>query len=322
MLDLKAVNVPADYDPSQHELPAVTPLNDTASASDAELEEKIKEYHEKSPFLAVHHNWQKDQLRISKGRFEQVTESVVILQTLLNTAAAAAPDQDLFVEKELFNLTDEQARTRDLGAIVGSGASLLLSIWAVTRKVEAVGELAANSGRLARLAHSARSSPKIVRGVRALGAVGAAASLGIGIISFIDMTETQKRRRAYLESLTNDYKAWFETTTANHNIFKDAMDELEAEIAALQEELGFPPGPAGYDAMVAALAGNIQKLGSLTARLTSLMRLLCQQKDVTPAQQLSDAEVAGIMSLPLTTVQNRRAAINDDPSLCNGVLAA
>ncbi|MEZ5897694.1 MAG: hypothetical protein R3C40_11315 [Parvularculaceae bacterium] len=322
MLDLKPVSVPENYDPAVEPLPVVDPITDVANASDDTLEAKIAEYHQKSPFLAVHHNWGQDQLRISKGRFEKVTESVVVLQTLLDAAAAVAPNQELFVEQELFNLTDEQQQTRDAIAIGGSGASLLLSIWAVTRKIDAVAELAPNAGRLARIIHGAKSSTKLVRATRALGAIGAAASLGVGIVSFVDMAETQKRRRAYLESLVNDYRSWFDATTNNYHIYKSAVEELEGEITALQDELGFPPGPAGYDAMVAALAGNIQKLGALTARLSSLLRLLCQQKDVPAAQQLSDAEIAGILSLPETTVANQRGEIASNPNLCNSVLAA
>ena len=320
MLDLNPVIVPSDYDPSQHPLPVVNPI-EAEAASDNDLEQKIKEYHEKSPFLAAHANWQQDRLRVSKGRFERVTESVVMLQTLLEAAEAVAPNQELFVEQELFSVSADAATAISIGTISASGLSLVMSIWAMTRAVPEAGVLAQNASRFAKFKHTMKSA-NVVKATRILGGVGAVVSLGTGIASFVISGENDRRRRAYLVSLTNDYRARFDSTTANHNVFESARDELEAEIAALQAELGFPEGEAGYDAMVAALAGNIQKLGALTARLTSLLRLLCQQKDVAEGQRLTDAEIAGIISLTDATVAILRAAINDDPSLCNSVLAA
>jgi len=320
MLDLQPVTVPEDYDPSDHDLPTVASI-DASAASDDALEAKIAEYHEKSPFLAVHHDWQKDQLRITEGRFTKVSESVVMVQTLLEVADATAPNQELFVEKELFSTSDEFDNTVDVITISGSGVSLAMSIWAMTRPVAEAGELAATAGKWARFKHAMKGT-KVVRATRILGAVGAVVSLTTGIIGLINVRETQQRRRTYLESLTNDYKAWFEATTANHNTFESAKNELEGEITALQMELGYPAGPAGYDQMCADLAGNIELLGSLNARLASLTRLLCQQKDIPSMQQLSDAEVAAVLRLPETTVASRRAAINLNPGICTTTRAA
>lgn len=320
MLDLQPVNVPDDYDPSQHPLPEVASI-DASAASDDDLEAKIAEYHANSPFLAVHHDWQKDQLRITEGRFTKVSESVVMIQTLLEAADATAPNQELFVEKELFNTSDEFDNTVDVITISGSTVSLAMSIWAMTRPVAEAGELAENAGKWARFKHATKGT-KFVKATRILGAVGAVASLTTGIIGFINVRETQQRRRTYLESLTNDYKAWFGSTTANHNTFEGAKDELEAEIAALQLELGYPAGEAGYNQMCTDFAGNIELLGSLTARSASLTRLLCQQKDVPSMQQLSDAEVASILRLPVSTVASRRAAINLNPGICATTRAA
>jgi len=314
MLDLQPVTVPEDYDPSQHPLPTVASI-DASAANDDDLEAKIAEYHKKSPFLAVHHDWQKDQLRITEGRFTKVSESVVMVQTLLEAADATAPNQELFVEKELFNTSDEFDNTVDGITIGASTVSLAMSIWAMTRPIEDAGALAANAGKWAKFKHAMKAE-KVVKATRILGAVGAAVSLTTGIISLINIRETQKRRRTYLESLTNDYKAWFEATTGNHDTFAGAKDELESEIASLQLELGYPTGEAGYDQMCTDLAGNIELLGSLTARSASLTRLLCQQKDLSEADQISDAEVAGILRLPVSTVTSRRSFIDSNPGVC------
>jgi len=320
MLDLQPVTVPENYDPSKNPLPTVASI-DATTASDDELEAKIAEYHKESPFLAVHHDWQKDQLRITEGRFIKVSESVVMVQTLLEKADATAPNQELFVEKELFNTTEEFDSTVDWITIGASTGSLLISIWAMTRPVAEAGELAANAGRWAQFKH-AMKGPKVVKASRFLGFVGAAVSLTTGIISLVNVGETQQRRRTYLESLTNDYKAWFEATTSNHNTFEGAKDDLENEIADLQSELGYPAGADGYKRMCTDLAGNIELLGSLVARSASLTRLLCQQKDVPSMQQLSDAEVASILRLPESTVETRRENIALNPSVCTTTVAA
>ena len=321
MLDLKPVNVPEDYDPSQEDLPVVTPIDDVSAASDDSLENKIEEYHQKAPFLAEHANYQQDELRASEGRFLKVTESVVMIQTLLAIAESKAPDQELFVEQEIFNTNQTTDNVLAVSTIAGSGLSLAMSIWAVTRKIDKAEDVA-KTAYFSKLRNFMKR-PGIVKAGRVFGVIGAGVSIGAGIVAFVNMRENQIRRRAYLESLTNDYQTWFATTTTTHNAFKSASEELETEIAELQEELGYAAGPDGFDAMCNDFAGNIQQLGELIARRETLTRLLCQQVSVAEEHKLTDAEIAGIVNLVTkksedaeTLVRNRRLQIQANPNIC------
>lgn len=318
MLDLKPVHVPDDYDANQHDAPVVDPVADIPDADDQTLENKIKEYHDNAPFLAEHHNQMQDNLRISEGRFTKVSESIIMVQTLIEAAEAVAPNQELFVTAELFETTDAQEQALNWWTIGGSGVGLLTSIAALSRTVQIVEDLAPGAGTLARFMNKGKqiaSGSKFVKFTRGLGVIGAGVSLGVGIAALNNVRVTQERRRTYLESLTQDYQAWWDATRSNYDTFKGARDDLEAEIAALQAELGYEPGSAGYDQMCADLAGNIQKLGELTARLETLERLLCKSGDVLT----DDDDVAKIVRLPRSTVEAKRADFFPGSTACQAL---
>lgn len=291
-----------EFDGRKLDLPVVVALSDDEieTVSDDDLTKKIDEYAKKAPDLQAHHNFWICEMVESEGRYVQVFERVLLLEKLASTALGAAPGIELYEEIDLLGLDPSVVNAYAIGSTAVGGISMLFSFYQVHQANKAI-KIAGAVG------DDALKTLKATKRLRTFGAVTAVVSVVSGVAGLAISAENERRRRAYLETLARDYRSWFSTTTTSIEGLKSAIDEIEGEITALQEGLGF----ATFEEMVEALGGAVTQAGETDALIKSATRMLCAMPPVDVA------DVSLYTGLSENFVNRRKQQIASDPSLCN-----
>ncbi len=294
----------------EDDIPEVAPLGDRTAveaADEATLTAKFEEYVDAAPILVDHHDWERTRFDETYQHYVKIFTSLETLESIKQQTEAVAPSFDLLEEFEVIDLPDDVAQvTAITGGLVAVG-SLVKAVYQARQASKALAYARFRPVIGPAQNPAVVAAAKSAKGWKILGAAGAAltvVSSGVGILATI---ENKNRRLEFLRDSVESYQNWYAATRQGIDDMDAASTQMEADITALLNALGF----GSPEELEAFLGSAVQDAGQLQGALNSATRMLCA------SPPLSASVVAGYTGLPLATVQRRAALVAQDPGICS-----